>query len=115
MNYEYTLNKDNFVLSLVSTNKHVDNITIFSGAISDELVDDYSQPLYLIEKGKFKKLLKEPTKEQLNAKIAQKRRDNYLSETDPLFFKFQRKQTEESKQIWLNSIQSIKKKHPYIL
>lgn len=45
-----------------------------------------------------------------NEEIEKLRRDAYIKEADPLFFKYQRKEC--SKADWLNKIQEIKDRYP---
>lgn len=53
-----------------------------------------------------------PTPEELLAEIEAKRKIAYTSESDPLFFKFQR--GEVDKQVWLDKVAEIKARYPKV-
>jgi hypothetical protein len=71
-----------------------------------ELISDTEEPWKLSDGVLLKRTKKFPTQEQIDAL----RLTAYQSESDPLFFKYQRGEIE--KQVWLDKVEEIRQRYP---
>jgi hypothetical protein len=92
-------------------------VTNFSGKKWQLNGNDYHNLVWQDESKKptykeLEKLWESSRVEHHNNLMESYRKEDYAKESDPMFFSYQRGEVE--KQDWLNKVQEIKERHPYI-